>query len=552
MRGLRFTETMRGFCSTTVTNDYAAAFDAGQRDGSPLEFTLTITVADLDAFLKSPAHEGRISGQVTAPALSSTPFTVTDGTFRLMVDDPMHVHSKRMDYILTLTGGPVPLLFEGFKEIHDDPGADIWADTSTLFVTISTADRSKVLAKGVQHIMPADFAKQMTTLQITGAANPIDALAGMAQFGLFFAGALFDIYGTAFARATELNPNPTPRARRPLKMSAPEVHSVTTGDGVGIRLTRYQGGRKGPVLLAPGYGTSTLAFTIDTVDTNLPEALFAAGYDTWLFDYRASPELPSSHTQFTLDDVAVYDYPAAVAEVLKATGAPSVQVMAHCVGSLTFLMAMMAGMQHVRSAICSALTLYPVSPLINQVKAGLDLGSVLKQAGVTTLTTDFNPNSITDQMLDAFLKLFPGTDACGSAVCRRIQGIYGDVYKHAQLNDATHTALHEMFGVANLTAFNHLTTMLRKGFVVDHLGNDTYMPHVDRLSIPIVFLHGAENHLFLPEGSDETLKLLSYKNDAKFYERIVFPNYAHMDCFIGRNASADVFPDIVAALDRFN
>ena len=67
-----------------------------------------------------------------------------------------------------------------------------------------------------------------------------------------------------------------------------------------------------------------------------------------------------------------------------------------------------------------------------------------------------------------------------------------------------------------------------------------------------MFIHGKENNLFLPEGSDKTLKFLAFKNDAKLYERIVFANYAHMDCFIGRNASADIFPTITAALDRFN
>src|SRR5262249_10026341 len=160
------------------------------------------------------------------------------------------------------------------------------------------------------------------------------------------------------------------------------------------RLTRYKGGDKGPVMLAPGFGTSTLAFTIDTVDTNLPEALFAAGYDVWLFDYRASPELAASRTQFTLDEIAKQDYPAAVAKVRAIAQAPTVQVMAHCVGSMTFLMAMLSGLQGVRSAVCSALTLYPISPLGNRVRANLDLGKLLTAAHVETLTTDFDSQKL--------------------------------------------------------------------------------------------------------------------------------------------------------------
>jgi cholesterol oxidase len=34
--------------------------------------------------------------------------------------------------------------------------------------------------------------------------------------------------------------------------------------------------------------------------------------------------------------------------------------------------------------------------------------------------------------------------------------------------------------------------------------------------------------------------------------RLVFPEYAHLDCFIGRNAARDVFPLVVRELDRMN
>ena len=139
-------------------------------------------------------------------------------------------------------------------------------------------------------------------MEVTDAASPAEALAGLVEFGKFFAGVLFDTYGGVIVRSNELQPVGAPRLKRALKMSAPDVHFFSTSDGVELRLTRFNGGGKGPVLLSPGFGTSTLAYTIDTVDTNLPEALFASGYDVWLFDYRASPDLPSAHTQFTLDD----------------------------------------------------------------------------------------------------------------------------------------------------------------------------------------------------------------------------------------------------------
>ena len=62
---------------------------------------------------------------------------------------------------------------------------------------------------------------------------------------------------------------------------------------------------------------------------------------------------------FTIDDIAQYDWPAAVNFVRSKTGKDSVQVVAHCVGSMSLLMAILGGMTGVRSAICSQLGAYP-------------------------------------------------------------------------------------------------------------------------------------------------------------------------------------------------
>lgn len=552
--GIRFTETMRGHISTSVLDDYTQAEAAGKEARTSLEFTVTVSTDNLDGMLRDETHQARLDGTISCPALSAQPLQVTGGTFHLLATDPTRVSARQMIYRMTGEANGTAYRLDGFKLIQNDSRLEIWDDTTTLFVTVTdvTAGVERTVAKGILHILPADFLKQMTTMEATGATTPLEGLKALASFGRFFAGALFDTYGGVLLRSNELKPDAVPRQKRPLRVPAPEVHVVRTGDDVDVRLTRYRGGTKGPVVLAPGFGTSTAAFSIDTLDTNLPEALVASGYDVWLFDYRASPDLPSASTQFTLDEVAKYDYPAAIARVRQVTGAPTVQVMAHCVGSMTLLMALLAGLEGVRSAICSALTFYPISPMANRIRAGLDLGAAAAAAGLTTLTTDFDSQRTMDRIVDAALRLVPSTEQCTSAVCRRILGIYGDVYKHANLNDATHAAIHEMFGVANITTFNHLSLMVRKGQIVDSRGGDTYLPHLDRLAIPLTFVTGAENNLFLPEGTRKTLQTLAAANDASLYQRIEFAGYAHMDMYIGRTSSDDIFPTIVSTLDLHN
>jgi len=552
--GIEFTETMRGFVSTTTTADYEAGRAQGERDGSRLEFTVTITAPDLDRMIADPAHEATITGTVSAPALSPSPLRVRDGRFHLLVRDGDRPGTRKMVYRMPLVAEDGKRFhLEGFKTVHDDAGPDLWSDTTTLYVTVREEEAAPpVVARGVVRIHLGDFRRQLGTMRAVGARSKLEELRTMARFGRFFLGALNEVYGGVFARPSAFNPDAPPRERRALRTGPPEIRRFETKDGVGLKLTRFEGGAKGPVILSPGFGTSALAFTIDTTETNLPEYLFERGYDVWVLDYRASPDLPSASTQFTLDDIALHDYPAAVDQVRSATGAESVQIVAHCIGSLTMLMSLANGLEGVRSAVASQLTLHPRVAPLNKVRSGLYLANFITALGVDTFTTGIEEErGWTERLYDAALRLYPaGRERCASAVCRRILFMYGEVFDHDQLNDATHEALHEMFGVANLRTFKQIARSIRKGHVVSADGEDVYVPAVDRLRIPIAFIHGEHNRLFLPEGSELTYEHLRRANGASDYTRHVIPHYAHMDCFIGRNAARDVYPVVAAELDR--
>jgi choline dehydrogenase-like flavoprotein len=554
--GIEFTETMRGFASIKVTDDYQRGRDQGERDGSRFEFTVTVSAPNIDRLIADPGHEALLSGTITAPAFSPTPLRVEGGRFHLLVRDADRPGTRKMVYQMpAVADDGRKLHVEGFKTIHDDAGPDLWADTTTLYVTVRDGDQTgKVVAMGIVNIHIKDFRKQLGTMKAVGAANFLEELKTLAKFGRFFMGALNEIYGGVFARPSAFNPDAPPRVRRELRLSAPDVRWFKTKDDVQLKLTRFEGGTKGPVILSPGFGTSALAYTIDTVETNYPEYLYERGYDVWVLDYRASPDLPTAATQFTLDDIARYDYPAAVDTVRTATGRDSVQIMAHCVGSLTMLMSLANGLEGVRSAVASQLTLHPRVAPVNKVRAGLFMANFLSALGVDTLTTDLDEDaSWSEKLYDAALRLYPaGREYCSSQFCRRMMFMYGEVFSHEQLNDATHEAIHEAFGVSNLTTFKQITQAIRKGHVVSADGDDVYLPAVDRLKLPIAFLHGEKNRLFLPEGSARTFEYLREKNGPDYYTRHVFADYAHMDCFIGKNAARDVFPVVTAELDRHN
>src|SRR3954447_5752683 len=190
-------------------------------------------------------------------------------------------------------------------------------------------------------------------------------------------------------------------------MPPAEVHSVPTSDGTEVRLTRYRFGTKGPLLLAPGYGNAARAFAVDTVPKNWVQYLGEHGYDVWLFDYRASPELPASFTQFTVDDIAMRDWPAAVERVRAETGQDQIQAMGHCVGGLSLFMAIGGGMPGLRSATFSSLAGNPIPTPGNQARAWARMATLFKMLGIKGLNTDYDPKRWDGKVIEAVMKALP-------------------------------------------------------------------------------------------------------------------------------------------------
>jgi|CXWL01.1.fsa_nt_gi cholesterol oxidase len=551
--GIRFTETMKGHFSTREKSDFRAAERSGELLGSPMEFTLTISSDDLDEMLSNPEHPARMVGTLTAPALSAAPLTAENGEFHLFVADPDRVDTRNMVYRMGLRSEEGRrYFFHGFKLVTDAPLVRSWPQTTTLYVTVHDGadDAAPVLGKGVLHIQPADFLKQMTTMEATNAPTVEARLDALARFGKFFAGVLFDAYGGVFSPENGFDPKAPPRKKRPLRVGAPEIHDFTTSDGVELRLTRYQGGGKGPVLLVHGAGVSSRIFSTDLPETNLLETLYAHGYDCWLFDFRVSIELPASEQQCDGDQVATIDHPEAVARVLALTGASSLQAVVHCYGANTFVMALLAGMEGVRSVVVSQIAAHLDTHAMTTFKSALHTPDLLDTVGIDQLTA--RPGKgWGDQAFDAALRLFPmpTEELCRNPVCHRITFMYALLYEHDQLDQHIHDHLHELFGAGNMETFAHLARMVREKKVVAADGADVYLPHIDRLSMPIRFLHGAENACYKPSSTEKTFDLLCRTHGPERYSRFVIPNYGHIDCIFGKDAARDVYPLIVEHLE---
>jgi cholesterol oxidase len=194
--GIQFTERMTGYFAMG-TDSYEEGYEKGLSDNSELSFVLTVRSDNIEHMLEDPNHPAELMGSVQAPALSEDDLTVIDGLFNLFTEDPEDDDIRYMRYNMKLKSEEgESYYFEGHKVIHDDPGFDLWADTTTLFVTLHSGDNTDapVLGKGILKIKPDDFRKQIGTVRVTGTEKNVEQLKYKAKFLKFFAENIVDVY----------------------------------------------------------------------------------------------------------------------------------------------------------------------------------------------------------------------------------------------------------------------------------------------------------------------------------------------------------------------
>jgi len=194
---LRFTEEMKGYVSFGE-DDYRKAYEQGRRQKNRFMFHLTIDVRGMNRFVLDPEHEAAARGWIQCEALGGR-LVVRDGTFNLLVqqDEPGHQHMLYRLFFEDSAGHP--LTMSGFKEVRNDPGPDVWSDTTTLYVRIfkghvrDEGQQAETVAAGILRIYPLDFARQLTTVRAQ-APTLADRADVIRRFGQLFLGKLWDVY----------------------------------------------------------------------------------------------------------------------------------------------------------------------------------------------------------------------------------------------------------------------------------------------------------------------------------------------------------------------
>jgi len=559
---------MKGFYSPGVV-DPTSGYESGKRSDTAIMFHLTIAIPDVDFFLIDPAEQGVANGYIESESLGGK-CDVEHGVFRLFVqadDVEPHLNVKNMKYQLHFRDGEgQKKTLAGHKIVRDNGVQNIWADTSTLYFQILDGhidiDEDGVSdAAGVLHILPEDFARQMTTFRTTG-PNMLARLRGLSEFFKVFAGSLWSVYGPHLRQAEPhlWSDRDIPvYSLEGVKNAEISTHYVTTEDRLTLSFLRFtRAPSRNVVVLLHGLSTSTDMFVMPE-HYNLVNYLLDNGYtDVISFDWRGSMRhnfdlFPNTHN---MDDVALYDHPAAFREIRKIVGDDvRIHVISHCVGSITFNMSLFAGLVEVDSVISNSVSLNPIVSRWAHVKLKFAPFLMLYILRFPNLNPRWGtlpgPGLPQGKLLAKAVSLFHRE--CDVSACHMTSFMWGDghpaVWQHENLETVTHERTGDLFGAVSLNYFRHIAKCVRHEAVLKFLPGDQaydalpdkYLDGAAKVTTPILFVAGDKNHVF-PGANEFTVQVLNRLKPENRFEFESLDGYGHQDPFMGKNAANEVFP----------
>lgn len=337
-----------------------------------------------------------------------------------------------------------------------------------------------------------------------------------------------------------------------------EEHIVpfTAGDGFQCNLINVRGTdppTKGPILLVHGAGVRANIF-LPPVKRTIVDELIDNGYDVWLENWRASIDLTPN--EWTLDQAALYDHPAAVKTVVKQTGQTEVKAIIHCQGSTSFMMSAIAGLiPEVKTIVSNAVSLHPIIPKFSEfkIRAAIPLASHLSRY----LNPQWGLDSPTvfSKFVTLFVKLTH--HECDNPVCKQVSFTYGTgfptLWSHENLNDPTHEWIKGEFADVPMRFFLQMGRCVKAGHLVAYETMkelpQNYIGQPPKTDARFAFFAGKDNLCFLPESQVESFEYFDRKRKS-YHSLHVLPHYGHLDVFIGKDAAKEVFPLMLEELEK--
>jgi lysosomal acid lipase/cholesteryl ester hydrolase len=340
------------------------------------------------------------------------------------------------------------------------------------------------------------------------------------------------------------------------------THPFSTEDRLGLSLQRFtRRPSDDVVLLVHGLTTSTDMFIMPE-HYNLVRYLLDHGFsDVWSLDSRMSNRFSynlSPHS-YSLDDLALFDYPAAVAKIREHIGGRRLHVISHCLGAVSFSMSLFGGaVTGISSLIANSAALTPRVPLWSLLKLAVAPFLLERVLGFPYVSPGFSeePGLTRGKLLSRAASLFHRE--CDVPSCHMLSLMWGAgapaVFEHDRLREITHQRSADLYGGTSLNYHRHVRSMVYAGRAVKYNPRDSrydrlpddYLSRVRDVTTPTLLVTGANNKVF-DDANIVCHRVLEGLTPGR-HSLQVFPGHGHQDIFVGKDSHLDVFPRLVRFL----
>ena len=433
-----------------------------------------------------------------------------------------------------------------------------WTAVTTLYVTLTRSDNS-VIGRGILTVSMKNFVNQLHTIDGIGGSLEIrenSAEEFISYFTERLAGSFVPFSGLQYPSPSEkpLRCDPAPT----------NIITVTASDGVESTLRIWvprDSTASVPVLLVPGASVDYNIFALPTIPTNFVNYLLTHRYTVYCVDHRTC-KVPTAKRNWTTYDSRL-DIAAAVKYILKETGLAKIYAVVHCAGAIAMAAGLLDGtIQGIGGLSVSSVFMQPIFAEVNMCKALLQpsIASLLDAEVGDWYDCVPDDDDIVENLFNECLQIYPtgASDICSSVVCRRSQLVFGEylyrfsnwligrLWSHICLNETTHENLNHFVGGVSMRNLKQLLHMGTQGYIINNSFESLLTDeNIERLrNIPILFIHGTNNGVYSPESTLKDYDLLSDKLDASMYDRWLFDDHGHLDCWMGKSSFIDVYPKV--------
>jgi pimeloyl-ACP methyl ester carboxylesterase len=318
-----------------------------------------------------------------------------------------------------------------------------------------------------------------------------------------------------------------------------------------VLITRYPypGTTKRPVVMLHGYSAGGTTFAHQAVNPNFASHLWISGRDIWVADLRTSPAHHTAGEAWSFDQIGDED----VRKVIETAAAESidgkVDVIAHCMGTVVFSIAALAG--KIDNLVDRA-AFTQVGPLVVFSPANVFRAYVVRYLiDFLPDAYEFNPKNPTlaDDLLDRVLStlpypveefdfenpLWPTKRTPWTRTRHRMDALYGRDFNVANMEPEMLRFIDEHFGALSLKTVATTLHFVRYALMTNFEGRNLLVSRKrfrEQWKFPTFSVHGAENGLSHVSTVDRMRKILDDAGRVYLTPSII-PGAGHQDALVG-------------------